>query len=363
MHGQFIWYELTTPDVDASAAFYPKFTGWGTQPFDQDYMMFTTGGVPFAGIFRLTDEMRQRGVPPNWMAYIEADDVDLTVKKAEAIGGKLVAGPGDIPGAGRYAVMQDPQGAMLGLYKSVQALGGAWDGVPVLGRFSWHELMTSDWKQAFDFYGALFDWKLMGEMDMGGGEMYQMFGDGTNMFGGMFTTPKDMAGMPPFWMLYIHVKDVAKAVKDATKAGASIHRPQMDIPGGSIAILGDPQGAGFAVHHQSEQAAPAAADRKPSAATRAKAAVKKAAKKVAKTAAKVKKTAAKVRKAATKAAKKAVRKAPGKKKAATKKPAGKKSAMKKSVRGVRKAVKKAAAKVGARKKTKSGARTSAARRR
>ena len=31
MHGQFVWYELTTPDVDAAKKFYPRFTGWGTQ--------------------------------------------------------------------------------------------------------------------------------------------------------------------------------------------------------------------------------------------------------------------------------------------------------------------------------------------
>ena len=37
MHGQFVWYELTTPDVDAARKFYPPITGWGTQQFDKDY--------------------------------------------------------------------------------------------------------------------------------------------------------------------------------------------------------------------------------------------------------------------------------------------------------------------------------------
>ena len=59
MHGQFIWYELTTPDVDAAKKFYPRFTGWGTQPFDNDYTMWTTDGVPIGGLFQLSDEMRQ----------------------------------------------------------------------------------------------------------------------------------------------------------------------------------------------------------------------------------------------------------------------------------------------------------------
>ena len=252
MHGQFVWYELTTPDVDAAKKFYPRFTGWGTQAFDKDYTMFTTGGAPVAGLFKLTDEMRQQGTPPNWLSYVEASNVDETADKARSLGGKVVHGPADIPGAGRFAVLQDPQGAMFGIYKSNQA-GGAWDGTPVVGRFSWHELMTTDYVAAFAFYRALFGWETMSEMDMGGGMMYSMYGKGGKMYGGMFNQTGDMLSMPPFWLLYIHVPDVGKAVATATKAGATVHRPQMDIPGGSIAILGDPQGVGFALHHMNAQ--------------------------------------------------------------------------------------------------------------
>jgi len=252
MHGQFVWYELTTPDVDAAKKFYPRFTGWGTQQFDNDYTMFTTGGVPIAGLFRLDEDMRQQGVPPNWMPYVEADDIDATAAKATSLGGRVTHGPADIPGTGRFAVLQDPQGAMFGIYKSTNP-GGAWDGTNIVGRFSWHELMTTDSAKAFEFYRALFGWDKNGGMDMGGGQMYDMYGKGDKMYGGMFNRPPEMAGMPPFWLVYIHVPDVGKAVSTAVKAGARVQRPQMDIPGGSIAILGDPQGAGFALHHANAQ--------------------------------------------------------------------------------------------------------------
>ena len=134
MHGQFVWYELHTPDADAAKKFYPRFTGWGTQAFDKDYTMWTTNGVPFAGIFRLTDEMRQQGVLPNWMLYVESANVDDTARTTASLGGKVVVPPTDIPGAGRFAVLQDPQGATFGVYKSTSP-GDAWDGNPVVGRF------------------------------------------------------------------------------------------------------------------------------------------------------------------------------------------------------------------------------------
>lgn len=326
MHGQYIWYELTTPDIEGAKAFYPRFTDWGLQAFDENYTMWTTGGAPVAGLFRLTDEMRQQGVPPNWMAYVECDDVDATAAKATSLGGKVVAGPDDIPGTGRFAVVQDPQGAMFGLYKSNMSPSGAWDGTNIVNRFSWHELMTTDYQAAFDFYRGLFGWNETGSMDMGNGDQYFMFGQGDKMYGGMFNRPSEMAAMPPFWLMYIHVSDVAKAVTKAVKAGATIIRPQLDIPGGSIAILADPQGAGFAVHATT----PTPAAPKPAAKKSVKKAAKKAAKRVAKVAKTVAKAAKKAAKKVAKVAKKAVKKsstaakkAPRKAKVAAKKVATK----------------------------------------
>jgi hypothetical protein len=246
--------------------------------------------------------MAQQGVPPNWMPYVEATSVDETAKKAASLGGTVIVGPQDIPGTGRFAVLQDPQGATFGIYKSANVSGG-WDGKPVVGCFSWHELMTTDHGKAFEFYRALFGWNKSGEMDMGGGAMYLMYGQGDAMYGGMFTAPPEMAGMHPFWLVYIHVDDVGKAVDEATKAGAFVQRPRMEIPGGTIAILGDPEGAAFALHDT--RSMPSAS---PAAATVAKAgtALKKAVS-----------TAVKAVKAVKRAVKK-VKKAPARKKAKAK---------------------------------------------
>jgi predicted enzyme related to lactoylglutathione lyase len=253
MHGQFAWYELTTPDPEAAKGFYQTFTGWGTEQFDADYTLFTSGGVPVAGVFRLTDEMRSRGTPPNWMPYVEVKNVDETVGLATSLGGQTMFGPTDVPNTGRIAVIQDPQGAAIGVYKPTSG-APSWDGTPVVGRFSWNELMTSDHLRAFDFYRRIFGWDQVGEMDLGGGAMYRMFGKGNAMYGGMFTRPAEMANMHPFWLCYIHVKSVPRSLDIATAAGAFVQRPPTDIPDGVFAILGDPQGAGFALHHSNAPA-------------------------------------------------------------------------------------------------------------
>ena len=310
MHGQFCWYELTTPDVDAAKRFYTRFTGWGTQAFDKNYNMFTAGGVPVAGIFQLNSEMRSNGIPPNWMPYVESDNVDATAAKAKSLGGQVMVGPDDIPGTGRFAVIQDPQGATFGVYRSSGPSGG-WDGKNVVDRFSWHELMTSDYQKAFDFYSALFGWNRTTAMDMGGGNMYQLFGQGEAQYGGMFNKMPGMESMPSFWLVYIHVDDVGKAVAIATKNGAVVQRERMEIPGGTIAILGDSTGAGFALHDSKSMPSAAAAT-----VARAGAAVKKAASNVATA---VRKAVKKVAKARAKP--KAKAKSKGKAKAKAKAPA------------------------------------------
>ena len=282
MHGQFVWYELTTPDVEGARRFYPSFTGWGTQQFDKDYTMWTTGGSPFAGIFRLGPELAQQGVPPNWMPYVETNSVDETAKQATAAGGRVVVPPQDIPGTGRFAVLADPHGATFGIYKSSTGSQAAWDGTPVLGRFSWHELMTTDHRVAYEFYRRLFGWEKTGEMDLGpqggvgggvDGNIYQMYGKGGKMFGGMYNRSAKMANVPPFWLCYINVKDVNKAVETAKQGGAKLENGPMEVPGGTwIAVLSDPQGAAFALHGQ----AVAARARKASPARKAKRAKPKA---------------------------------------------------------------------------------------
>ncbi|HYV97727.1 MAG TPA: VOC family protein [Gemmatimonadaceae bacterium] len=314
MHGQFIWYELMTPDPQGAIKFYPQFTGWGTQPFDENYTMWTTDGEPFAGLMKLTDEMRAGGAPPSWTAYVEVTNVDDTAALATSLGAKTIVPPTDIPNVGRFAIIQDPQGAVLAVFKSSAGMTG-WDGTNVIGRFSWHELMCLDHTKAFEFYRRLFGWEKLDESDMGGGLMYLIFGKGKKMYGGMFTRTADMANMPPFWLLYVSVKNVPAALATATKAGGSVHRPPMDIPGGVIAIMGDPQGAGFALHHQNPEpaAAPKPAAKKVAAkkAPAKKAAAKKAPAK--KKAAAKKKTVAAKRPAKKKTAKKAPKKAAPKK--------------------------------------------------
>lgn len=333
MHGQFVWYDLTTSDVGSALRFYPSLFGWKTQKFEfgdpsNPYTMWSSGGQTFGGVMKLGAEQAGMGIPPNWLCSIEVNNVDSTAQQAKALGGQVVVGPMDIPNTGRYAVLQDPQGATIAIYTPTPGQKPrGFDGNGRLGNASWHELMTTDVDAAYNFYSKLFMWEKTGDMDVPGVGKYQMVGQSGAPYGGIYKKPAPMAQVPSNWLPYFFVKDVVASVNAATKLGARVMQPPMDIPGGgSIAVLTDPQGVHFAVHAASGLAAPKAK-------ASAKPAKKKAAKK-SKPKAKAKPTKAKAAKKAKKAAKKAKKAAKKAKKAAKK--SKKKGGSKKGKKGSKK---------------------------
>ncbi len=256
-HGRFVWYEMLTVDKDASIDFYKEIVGWGTQDWEDGempYTMFTIGDAPVAGIMDLPEEARAAGAPPHWLAYVSTPDTDATVEQVKELGGEEVMAPMSIPTVGRMAVMKDPQGAMFACYTPETVPEGI-DNPPEKGDFSWHELMTTDWEAAFDFYSAVFRWEKKDALDMGEMGTYQMYGNsGVDApLGGMFNKPAEVPVSN--WLLYTVVGSVDEAAEKAKALGGTVLNGPMDVPGPSgdrIVQCMDDQGAAFALHSLSE---------------------------------------------------------------------------------------------------------------
>ncbi len=329
--GSFVWCELMTSDKAGAESFYKKVVGWGTEPFGPDgsyTVLNNSTGVGVGGIMALPAEAK--GMPPCWMLYVGTPDVDAMAMRVAQLGGRVHKQPSDIPNVGRFAVVQDPYGAVFNIFTPK---GPDVDRTKGTGRFSWFELYTPNPDGAWKFYEALFGWEKTSAMDMGP-EMgaYQMFGRGGGIPNGGIMKPQP--GAPPAWMPYALVKDAKAAAAAATAGGGKIVNGPMEVPGGDwIAVGIDPQGAAFAVHSLNPaNAAPAptaakATASKPKAAAKKAAPKKKAAPAKKAKAAKKKPTAAKATVGRKSAAKRAKAK-PAKKKAARKKTAPKKKAAK-----------------------------------
>jgi uncharacterized protein len=113
-HGAFSWNELMTSDPDAALRFYGTLFGWTTEPMAMPqgtYHVVKVDGTAIAGVMAMPKEAG--AMPPCWGGYVTVDDVDATARKAVELGGRVVHGPVDIPGVGRFAVLVDPQGAVI----------------------------------------------------------------------------------------------------------------------------------------------------------------------------------------------------------------------------------------------------------
>jgi uncharacterized protein len=354
IRGRFIWHELVTTDPDAASEFYSTVLPWKTQDSGMpSYTLWMAGKTRVGGLTGLPDGA-EAGSPPHWIVYVATPDVDATVTEAEHLGGKVVKGPTDIPNMGRFAVLADPQGATFAVYTPPGPPPEGGSASPGPGEFNWHELATTDYAAALDFYVALFGWEKGPAHDMGSMGIYQIVSLGGAQIGGIYNL--HAPSTPPHWLSYVGVVDCAKATAAAKAGGARVLNGPMEVPGGSwISMLMDPQGGAFAVVEPPKVAAQkpatkakkpkavakadtAAADSKPEAAS-APAAAKKAPRKVAKKAAGKGKAKAAAKKAPAKpAAKKALKKAA--KKAAKKAP--KQAAKKVAKKVAKKAAKKAA---------------------
>ncbi len=115
--GTFVWDELTTTDVEGAKSFYSAVLGWTFRDSDMGGMTYTIlqrqGGGDVAGLMA-----RAEGVeaPPHWTVYIATDDADPTVVKAKELGAAVFVEPTDLPGMGRFALLQDPVGAAFGIF-------------------------------------------------------------------------------------------------------------------------------------------------------------------------------------------------------------------------------------------------------
>jgi predicted enzyme related to lactoylglutathione lyase len=246
--GRFVWYELSTIDVRAAAAFYTKVMGWSAWDASvpgRPCVLFSDGKAAVSGLVRLSDGALQEGVRPNWVGYVGVDDVDATAARVKRLGGTVHVPPTDVADISRFCVFADPQAARLALFKWLKP--GQSQAAPpdARGHVGWHELLAADCEQAWPFYGELFGWQ-RADADVDERGTYQRFSADGHTIGGILTKPPTMP--TPFWLYYFNTGDIDATAQRVKRAGGTIIDGPVEVPGDSwIVRCFDPQGAMFAL--------------------------------------------------------------------------------------------------------------------
>ena len=122
--GALCWTELTTSNTKTAEAFYTQLFGWmpkhSAAGAPMEYTEFSVAGTPSIGMMPKPAQMPAQ-VPSFWMPYFQVTSVDTSASKAKELGGKVMVGPNEIPGTGRFAVLTDPQGAAFAVYQPARA--------------------------------------------------------------------------------------------------------------------------------------------------------------------------------------------------------------------------------------------------
>jgi hypothetical protein len=252
--GSFCWADLATSDTDSAKAFYTGLFGWEAVDTPTDagipYSMLMKGGKLVGALYRMAPD--GGGVPPHWGSYVRVEDVDAVAAAVQNHGGSVLMPPMDIMDAGRMLKLQDPTGAVLGLWQPNRHLGAQLWNEP--GAICWNELLTRDPTAAERFFADLLGWTTKTNESLMEGK-YRVFVNAGQEVGGMLRIEPEWGPMPSNWTVYFGVVDCDGTVAEAKRRGGNLMFPAMEIENvGRFAYLQDPQGALFAVIQQAHPA-------------------------------------------------------------------------------------------------------------
>lgn len=116
--GAMLWNELMTREPEKVKDFYGKLLGWEYQKDEnQDgYYMIVNNGRMNGAIMDMGDEMPD-GVPSTWNVYYNVADLDAALEVVKKHGGAVHVNA-EAENVGRFALINDPQGAMLYLMQA-----------------------------------------------------------------------------------------------------------------------------------------------------------------------------------------------------------------------------------------------------
>lgn len=242
--GKFVWRDLVSEDPEAVKPFYAGLFGWEfeeSRALGAPYTLVKSGGQYIAGISR---NRRPRPDQPvsQWLSFMSVADVDRAIVQTKAAGGRVLAGPLDLPNVGRGAVVLDPEGAPVGLLRS--KIGDPVDTpAPALNRFLWTEHLSRNPQASAEFYAALADLQVR-KMDFSG-QPYWVLVRGRER-AALLRNPTTVD--QPIWLAYVHVADpAASAARAAQLGGRVLLAPRKELRNGSFALIADPTGAVLAL--------------------------------------------------------------------------------------------------------------------
>ena len=247
--------DIAVPEHEREVRFYSRVLSTGENPLWRADDLMNNLGVPIIGLGARSAAYDQ--LPLQWMPHIQVADVAASVQHALDLGGRELMHGKDNDGRSQWAVLQDPNAAAFGIIPVVPAetiassTESARAAAAPVGRISWLDLTVRDASATQDFYRQVVGWSVQNVEMKDGGERYadyNLLGEDGKPAAGICHARGVNVGIPPVWMIYLPVADLAESLRRVKEEGGQVIKTMQGKDGQvAYAAIQDPVGVFFAL--------------------------------------------------------------------------------------------------------------------
>lgn len=248
--GGIVSADIAVPEHEREVQFYSRVLTTGENPLWNEDLMNNLG-MPVVGLGAQSPEYAD--LPLQWMPHMQVADVAASAKRALELGGSEFMHAKDDDGTSQWAVLVDPNGAAFGIIPVVppEAMPSIDDAVSRVGCIAWLDLTVPDASATRDFYQHIVGWSVEDAEMNDEGERYHDYvmngGDG-NAAAGICHARGVNFGLPPVWLIYLPVGDLAESLRRVEDEGGRIIKTTPGKDGEcAAAVIQDPVGSYIAL--------------------------------------------------------------------------------------------------------------------
>jgi predicted enzyme related to lactoylglutathione lyase len=247
--------DIAVPEYEREMRFYSRVLSTGKHPLWREDLM-NSRGMPIIGLGARSAEYAD--IPLQWMPHVQVADVAASVERARGLSGRELMHGKDGDGRSQWAVLLDPNGAAFGIIPVVSAetfpstkSGASHEAAARVGCISWLDLTVPEAPATRDFYRQVIGWSVQNVSMEDTSERYadyNMLGEDGDPAAGICHARGVNLGLPPVWMLYLPVGDLAESLHRVRAEGGKIIKETPDGDGGcAYAVVEDPVGVTLAL--------------------------------------------------------------------------------------------------------------------
>jgi uncharacterized protein len=248
--------DIAVPEHEREVRFYSRVLSTGEHPLWREDDLMNNLGMPIIGLGARGADYAH--LPLQWMPHIQVADVAISVQRALDLGGSVLMHAKGDDGKSQWAVLLDPNAAAFGIIPVVSAEAIASgddaavpDAAAPVGRIAWLDLTVPDASAIQDFYRWVVECSVQ-RVDMAdGGERYtdyNLLGNDGNPAARVCQAHGANVGLPPVWMIYLPVGDLAESLRRVQEEGGKVIKVMQGADGEcEYAAIQDPVGACLAL--------------------------------------------------------------------------------------------------------------------